>query len=230
MTPERPLTIRPSHGTPAVKRNVRLSVDNGVLMATDPHGVTRRFDLSEGNGPYHIAHGLWGGKSMYALVDGTGHSMLLVDSGPFKSADTESLLKATGLDLIMVAENPPTAVDALTIVTPQYLKWGMRAYYPGLAAWGLSYVTGFTWLIWVITIPSVIILAVCIVLNRASTGSKEEVIQEGREVMPEADEAKAIADSWLAAHEAELTTSADGSDGPGPVRKSDAPPESTHGD
>lgn len=211
MADKNSIIIQPVRGTPKFRKTVNLSGSAGFLEVTDARGRVRQFNLSDSDGPYHLAYGMWGTKANgirvsgpnEALVNRSGQAVLLIDSKPFRVADIERLHRVLGLELSETAQPPRAAPGAASLLNPPYLRWGIRAYYPAIAAWGLSFVNGLHWLIWVVP-PALAVMVVCLAVARLSTPTAAETTDELRQMMPDLNEAGAAADQWLAQHRPQL--------------------------
>jgi hypothetical protein len=194
------VSIRPRAGGPHLKKNACLSVHHGVLEATDPRGHTHAFDLSDGNGPYEFRYGMWKGDANYALVDRSGHAVLVVDTTAFLNEDISRLQDATGLNFDGTETEPPRRRDTVALVNLPYLKWAMFVSGVGTAAFGLWSVTHIEFFVLGITLPALIIVIPLAVFARRSILSPEDAKAEFARVQPQVEEALALEQQYLAEH------------------------------
>jgi hypothetical protein len=200
MGQEEAVSIRPAAGGPLLRKNARLMFHEGVLEATDPRGRTRRFNLSDGNGPYEFRYGTWKGDADFALIDGSGHALLLLDQTSFHFDDISRLRHATGLKLDETGSQPPTRRDTVALVNLPYLKIGSAVFAVGAAAFGLWSVTHIEFFVLGVTLPAVLILIPVLIFGRRSILSPEDAKAEFAKLQPDVDEALALADQWLTEH------------------------------
>ncbi|MDQ1491827.1 MAG: hypothetical protein QOJ23_4341 [Actinomycetota bacterium] len=197
---EETVSIRPAAGGPGLKKNGHLSFHQGVLEATDPRGHAHRFDLSDGNGPYEFRYGTWKGEADYALVDRSGHALLLVDTKAFHNDDIMRLQDATGLKFDGAESEPPTRPDTVALVNLPYLRWAMAVFGVGSVAFGLWSVTHVELLVLGVTLPALIILIPLAIFARRSMLSAEDFKADWAKIQPNVDDALAAADEYLAGH------------------------------
>jgi hypothetical protein len=202
MGQEPTVSIRPKAGGPHLKKHACLSFHHGVLEATDPRGHTHTFDLADGNGPYEFRYGMWEGDANYALVDRSGHAVLLVDTTAFLNEDVTRLQDATGLKFDDTETQPPTSRDTVALVNLPYLKWAMFVSGVGTVAFGLWSVTHIEFFVLGITLPALIIIVPLAIFARRSILSPDDAKAEFAKLQPEVDEALARADQYLAEHSA----------------------------
>ena len=200
MGEEQTISIRPAAGGPLLKKNVRLELREHVLEVTDPRGRTRRFDLSDGDGPYEFRYGTWPGEADFAMVDKSGHAVLFADQKSFHLGDLTRLQEATGLNCDEAGTPPPKRRDAVEIVKLPYLKIGYAVSAVGSVAFGLWSVTHIEFFVLGVTLPAVIILIPLLIVGRRSMLSSGDFKAEYAKLRPEVDETLALADQWLADH------------------------------
>jgi hypothetical protein len=198
MGEEDPLSVRPAAGGRYLKKNAMLTLCKNILDVTDARGRTHRFDLSDSNGPYEFRFGSWPGQADFALIEKSGHAVLLVDQKSFHLGDLTKLQEATGLNREEVGTRPPKRPDAVEIVNLPYRKIGNVVFAVGAVAFGLWSITHIEFLVLGVTLPAVIILIPLLIMARRSMLSPEDFRTEYPEVRHEADKTLAAADQWLA--------------------------------
>jgi hypothetical protein len=192
------LTIRPTWGGPGLKKNGRLSWVDRQLVVTDRRGRTRTFDLSGPEGPYRFIHGDgWKGEANYALINGSGYAEVLFDLKAFRYTQIDEIEGATGLSSELTANQPPSGRDSLLLTNPPYIKWGMTAFYPGVAAFGLWSISHWTPFILGVVVALAVMLPL-LLLAKMAAPSRAEIAAEARQILPKLEQAKAMADEWMA--------------------------------
>jgi hypothetical protein len=198
MAQEQTVSIRPAAGGPHLKKNASLEFRQHVLEVTDPRGRTRRFDLSDGDGPYEFRYGTWQGEADFAMIDRSGHAVLLLDQKSFHLGDITRLQEATGLKCDESGARPPKRRDTVEIVNLPYLKIGYAVFAAGSVAFGLWSVTHIEFFVLGVTLPAVIMLIPLLVVGRRAMLSGEDFKAEYAKLRPEVNETLALADQWLA--------------------------------
>lgn len=201
--------IRPAAGGPRLKKNAQLSFRQGVLEITDPRRRTHTVDLSDGNGPYEFRYGSWQGEADFALTDGSGHAVLLVDQKSFHIGDMTRLQQATGLSSQEVGSRPPTTRNTVALINLPYVTLAYTVFAAGALAFGLWSVTHIDFFVFGVTLPAVIILIPLLIVGRRSMLSAEDFKREWANAQPEIDEALALADEHLAEQPKERTSDPD---------------------
>jgi hypothetical protein len=222
------VSIRPAAGGPRLKKNARLIFHQGVLEATDPRGRTQRFDLSDHNGPYEFRYGTWKGDADFALIDGSGHALLLLDQTSFHFDDISRLQDATGLKSDESGSQPPSRRDTVALVNLPYLKIGGVVFAAGSVAFGLWAVTGVEFFVLAVTLPAVLILIPLLIFGRRSILSPEDAKAEFAKLQPQVDESLALADRYLAEHAQPPRRNPDqaqGEEAPPFTRPTETPPD-----
>jgi hypothetical protein len=200
MGQEEAVSIRPAAGGPRLKKNGRLQFHQGLLEVTDPRGRTHTFDLSGGNGPYEFRYGSWEGEADFALIDGSGRAVLLVDQKSFHLGDMTRLQDATGLKCDEAGTRPPTTRDTVALVNLPYVMVGYAVFGVGAVAFGLWSVTHIEFFVLGVTLPAVIILIPLLIVGRRSILSGADFKAEWPKVQQHIDETLALSDKWLADH------------------------------
>jgi hypothetical protein len=184
-----------------LKRNGRLTFESGVLQATDRRGRSGVFALTGGDGSYHIAYGdTWGDEADYALVDPSGHAVLLIDQKAFRNDDIMRLQNATGLETRATQKQPQATSDVIALVNPPYLRWAWEVSAPGGLAFALWSVTHNEIFVLGITLPALTAMVALLVLAKTSMMSQEEAAAEARQINATTDSVLADADAFLTKH------------------------------